>query len=83
MKIPEIIKIGGKLYTVEETDNLRLGSLNCTAECDYENIHEVVHSIADNLGYKQQDEQAVEAFAQALYAVIVGNQEVFCVTIKS
>lgn len=95
MKIPEKIKIGGKFYTVEETNDLRLGSLNCSTECDYENliirlapytcegkkqadfIHEVVHAIADNLGYKQQDEQAVEAFAQALYAVIVDNPEMF------
>lgn len=95
MKIPNKIKIGGKFYTVEETDDLRLGSLNCSAECDFVNlkirlvpytcknkkqsdfIHEVVHAIADNLGYKEQDEQAVEAFAQALYALIVDNPEMF------
>lgn len=95
MKIPDQIKIGGKIYAVETTNDLRLGSLNCTGECDYENlkirlvpytcknkkqadfIHEVVHAIADNLGYKQQDEQAVEAFAQALYAVIQDNPKMF------
>lgn len=95
MKIPDKIKIGGKIYAVEQTENLRLGALNCTGECDYENlkirlvpytcegkkqadfIHEVVHAIADNLGYKQQDEQAVEAFAQALYAVIKDNPKMF------
>lgn len=95
MKIPNKIKIGGKIYTVEETNDLRLGSLNCSAECDYQDlkirlvpytcegkkqadfIHEVIHAIADNLGYKQQDEQAIEAFAQALYAVIIDNPEMF------
>lgn len=95
MKIPDQIKIGGKIYAVETTNDLRLGSLNCSAECDYENlkirlvkstcenkkqadfIHEVVHAIADNLGYKQQDEQAVDAFANALYAVIQDNPEMF------
>lgn len=95
MKIPDKIKIGGKIYTVEETNDLRLGSLNCSAECDYQDlkirlvpytcenkkqsdfIHEVVHAIADHLGYKDQDEQAVEAFAQALYAVIIDNPEMF------
>lgn len=95
MKIPEKIKIGGKIYAVKETNDLRLGSLNCSAECDYENleirlvpttcenkkqadfIHEMVHAIADNLGYKSQNEQDVEAFAQALYAVIQDNPKMF------
>ncbi|MCM1328828.1 MAG: hypothetical protein NC253_05240 [Ruminococcus sp.] len=95
MQIPTEIKIGGKIYAVEKTDDLRLGSLNCSAECDYENlkirivththpnkqqadfVHEVVHAIADNLGYKDHDEQAVEAFAQALYAVIQDNPKMF------
>lgn len=95
MKIPDKIKIGGKVYSIVITDNLRLGSLNCTGECDYEQlkirlttdtcenkkqadfIHEVIHAVADNLGYKNQNEQEIEAFAQALYAVIQDNPEMF------
>ncbi len=95
MQIPNKVKIGGKIYSVKITDDLKLGSLNCTGECDFENLeirlvtytsdnkkqsdfmHELVHAIADNIGYKDHDEQAIEAFAQALYAVIQDNPEMF------
>ena len=40
-------------------------------------MHEMVHAIYDNLGYKEQDEKRVEEMAQALYAVIVDNPEMF------
>ena len=35
MKIPKKIKIGGKIYKVEETDRLNLGSANYSGEIDY------------------------------------------------
>ena len=35
MKIPKKIKIGGRTYEVAVTDNLRLGSVNCSGEIDY------------------------------------------------
>lgn len=38
MKIPEKIKIGGKTYAVEITDNLMLGRASYTAEVDYFNL---------------------------------------------
>lgn len=95
MQIPNKLKIGGKIYTVKITDDLKLGCINCTGECDYENLeirlvtytsenkrqsdfmHELIHAIADNIGYKNQDEQAIDTFAQALYAVIQDNPEMF------
>lgn len=38
MKIPEKIKIGGKTYAVEITNNLSLGSANYSGEIDYINL---------------------------------------------
>lgn len=38
MKIPDKIKIGGKTYAVEITDNLMLGRASYTAEVDYFNL---------------------------------------------
>lgn len=94
MRIPKTLKVGGKIYTVEITDKLYLGSGNCSAEIMYNDliiricpqaegkmqsdlIHEMVHAVYDNLGYKEQDEKRVEEMAQALYAVIVDNPEMF------
>lgn len=34
MKIPEKIKIGGKIYAVEKTDRLDMGSINYSGEID-------------------------------------------------
>lgn len=38
MKIPEHIKIGGKVYQVEQTKNLDLGNANYSGEVDYMNL---------------------------------------------
>lgn len=38
MKIPEKIKIGGKIYKVEITDRLDLGSVNYSGEINYKNL---------------------------------------------
>ena len=38
MNIPEQIKIGGKVYKVEQTDRLDMGSCNYSAEVDYMNL---------------------------------------------
>ena len=35
MNIPQTIKIGGKVYRVEITDNLTLGKANVSAEIDF------------------------------------------------
>lgn len=38
MEIPKNLKIGGKVYTVDITDNLTLGSANCTGEIIYDDL---------------------------------------------
>jgi len=38
MNIPKKVKIGGKVYKVEITNNLDLGNSNCSAEIDYCNL---------------------------------------------
>lgn len=38
MKIPSNLKIGGKNYTVEKTDKLDSGKINCSGEIDYCNL---------------------------------------------
>lgn len=38
MTIPKTIKIGGKIYTVEITDKLDLGSVNVSAEILYNDL---------------------------------------------
>ena len=38
MKIPQQVKIGGKNYTVEQTNNLHLGRKHYSGEVDYENL---------------------------------------------
>ena len=38
MKIPEKIKIGGKIYAVEITDKLDLGSVNYSGEIAYRDL---------------------------------------------
>lgn len=45
------------------------------AERDF--LHEVVHAIEDNLGYKDSDEKRVDEMAGALYQLIVDNPEMF------
>ena len=94
MTIPKTLKIGGKIYTVEITDQLYLGRAGCTAEVLYDELviriapqaigkmkadlmHEMMHAIYDNLGYKEQDEKHIEEIAQALYAVVVDNPKMF------
>ena len=38
MKIPKTLKIGGKIYTVEITNKLDLGNVNCSAEIAYNDL---------------------------------------------
>lgn len=38
MKIPESVKIGGKIYSVEITDKLTLGSASHSAEIQYSDL---------------------------------------------
>lgn len=38
MTIPKAVKIGGKIYTVEITDKLDLGSVNVSAEILYNDL---------------------------------------------
>ena len=95
MTIPKTVKIGGKFYNVEITDEFDLGNVNVSAEILYPDlvirvsphqapdkmeadfIHELIHGIFDQLGYKDHDEKRVDELAQALYMVIVDNPDVF------
>lgn len=40
-------------------------------------LHETLHAIFHNLGYREHDEKKIDELAQALYAVIVDNPEMF------
>ena len=94
MRIPEKIKIGGKVYKVEITDRLTLGCVNYSGEIDYaalviricpaadgkmkaDLLHEVMHGIADHLGYDQHDEKKIDEMANALYMLISDNPDMF------
>lgn len=43
MNIPQTIKIGGKVYRVEITENLTLGKANVSAEIDYTELVIRIH----------------------------------------
>lgn len=94
MKIPHQVKIGGKIYSVEITDRLTLGSANYSGEIDYMSLviricpsaegkmqadflHELMHGIADHLGYGAHDEKKIDELANALYMVIQDKPEIF------
>ena len=93
MNIPNKLKVGGRVYTVNVTPRLFLGC-QCSAEILYSDLqinitpqapekmegdllHEMVHAIFAHLGYQEHDEQEVEAIAQALQMVINDNPKVF------
>ena len=93
MTIPQKVKIGGKVYDVERTDNLYNGT-GYSAEIDYNElkirirpsaqakmeadfIHEVMHGIHDFLGYTEHDEKKIDELANALHMVITDNPGVF------
>lgn len=40
-------------------------------------IHELIHAVATHLGYVEHDEKKIDELANALYAVIVDNPEMF------
>ena len=93
MKIPEKVKIGGLIYTVEVTERLSLG-VDCAGEIIYSElairvrpaaqagmeqtfIHELTHAIYEFLGYRNHDEKQVDEFASVLHALITDNPGLF------
>lgn len=50
---------------------------NAQAKMEADFIHEMIHGIYDHLGYSDHDEKKVDELANALYAVIVDNPEMF------
>lgn len=66
MKIPKKIKIGGFVYDIEFTDNLKSGNINCSAEIDY---NELKIRIANTAEKKQQHDFWHEVF-HAIYDFI-------------
>lgn len=93
MNIPDKIKIGGLVYSVEQTENITFGheyggeihfkdlkiNIRPTSRRRREAcfLHEVMHAIFDNLGYKDHDEKELDALSNALYALIVDNPKMF------
>lgn len=45
-------------------------------------VHEMLHAIYHNLGYREHDEKKIDELAQALYAVFVDNPKMFASTKK-
>lgn len=80
VKLTNNLKLGSAYCSGEcdyEQLEIRLTLDTCENKKQSDFVHEIVHAIADNLGYKNHDEQAIEAFAQALYAVIQDNPQMF------
>lgn len=93
MNIPKQLKIGGKVYAVDITNNLSLGcdysgeiiyndlKINirpsAPAKMEADFVHEMLHGIFYHLGYYEHDEKKVEELAEALYAVFIDNHEIF------
>ena len=93
MKIPEKVKIGGLVYTVEVTDRLVLGPdfagevtysdltirIRPAAQASMEQtfLHELTHAIYEFLGYRNHDEKQVDEFASVLHALITDNPGLF------
>lgn len=40
-------------------------------------LHEVIHGIFNHLGYIKHDEKRIDELANALYALIIDNPEIF------
>jgi predicted metal-dependent peptidase len=93
MNIPENLKVGGKIYTVEQTDKISIGN-NYMAETMYYELairmrpsvkamqevtflHEIIHTILNHLGYTKHNEKKIDEFANALHMVIVDNPDIF------
>jgi len=90
MKIPKSIKIGGKTYAVEVTENISMGD-RYSGEIDYQKLiirirptksdnkeqtflHEVFHGIFDFCGYKEHDEELIDRLASTLQAILKDNK---------
>lgn len=56
---------------------IEIGVNSGTHRAQRDFLHEVVHGIYDNLGYKEHDEKQVDEMAGALYALITDNPEMF------
>jgi len=93
MTIPKKVKIGGLVYDVEITKNISMGNnytaeiiyedLKINVRPMKEMLmqryflHEIVHGIYDQLGYKDHDEKQIDELAAAFHALITDNPEIF------
>ena len=66
MTIPETIKIGGRTYNTEFTDNLKTGSVNCSAEIDYKELKIRICAAAK----QKQDHDFLHEMFHAIYDFI-------------
>lgn len=56
---------------------------NSQAKVEVDLMHELLHGIADHLGYSDHDEKKIDELAHALYMVIVDNPELFAPRVES
>lgn len=93
MQIPKKVKIGALEYKVIVTNDISLGCEYAGEILYREQIihirpmekqrmeatflHEVLHGVYENLGYKDHDEKPVDELAHALHALISDNPKVF------
>ncbi len=71
MKIPPKVKIGGFIYDIEFTDNLKLGNINCSAEIDYK---ELKIRICKGQAKSKQEHDFLHEMFHAIYDFIGINE---------
>jgi len=93
MKIPKKLKVGGKIYTVEQTEKISIGE-NYLGETIYYDLairimpsakgmsevtflHEMLHAIYNHLGYINHNEKKIDELANAIHMIITDNPEMF------
>lgn len=79
VEITDKLNLGNANYSAE-IDYLILTIRICPTvpqkqEVDF--LHELLHAIADHLGYKDHDEKKIDELAHALYMVIEDNPGLF------
>lgn len=80
IEVTDNLNLGSSTVTGEidyENLKIRLVPYTCEAKKQADFMHELIHAMAYNLGYRLHDEKEIDAFAQLLYAVIKDNPEVF------
>lgn len=56
---------------------IEISNDNCEQRAQRDFLHEVVHAIYDQMGYKDHNEKEIDELAAVLYQVIVDNPDMF------